>query len=340
VVESVVREIRVHYRKAILAGIDQPEFTLQERLTRLVNGELGKDARERVIVISDDNQHRGCLNFSKVGKDSFLADIMHLDGRSSLPTWIHPTEPKPVAEIVPREVAKGEASLGEPVYLLIVGNHVAAIERLGFRTTNLANYINGLLAKAGELEDKAHWKLVPKVEIQGAVTKGGAVKKIIVRPYAVVAGEGPSQAPAEDRGRRKLTRAASRFEGLMVHGYRVIEMLKAAGADEAKLETLREGMSSDLILKAKLELTVQSLKLKSKAEIDSNTVHQALADLAIDGTVNIVDENGNNDGKLVQLVHKAEVMETGGLIDWQRASQALLSAMSTWAAKGAIELKQ
>lgn len=97
-------------------------------------------------------------------------------------------------------------------------------------------------------------------------------------------------------------------------------------------------MSSDLILKAKLELTVQSLKMKSKAEIDSDTVHQALAELAVDGSVNIVDENGNNDGKLVQLVHQAEVLETGGLIDWERASQALVSAMSAWAAKGAIEL--
>lgn len=337
--EPVVREVRVHYRRATLAGVDQPEFTLQQRLSRLVAGNLGKDARERIIAITEDEQHKGCLNFSKPGDKAFLADVMHLDGRNSLPTWIHPTEPKPVADVVPREVAKGEASLGEPVYLMVVGNHVAAIERLGFRTTNLANYINGLLGKAGELEDGAHWKLVPKIELQGAAVKSGAVRKIIVKPYAVVAGEGPSQAPAEDQGKRKLKRAVSRFEGLMIHGQRVIDMLKAAGADEAKLESLREGMSSDLILKAKLELTVQSLKLKSKAEIDSDTVHQALAELAVDGSVNIVDENGNNDGKLVQLVHKAEVMETGGLIDWERASQALLSAMSAWAAKGAIELE-
>lgn len=337
--EPVIREVRVHYRKAVLEGVENPEFTLQARLTRLVQGHLGGDARERVIPISDDTQHKACLNFSKAGEKAFLADVMHLDGRSSLPTWIHPTEPKPVAEVVPRDVAKGEASLGEPVYLMVVGNHVAAIERLGFRTSNLATYINGLLAKGRELEPSAQWKFVPKIEIQGAVAKGGAVKKIIVKPYAVVAGEGPSQAPADDSEKRKLKRAASRFEGLMVHGHRVIEMLKAAGADEAKLEHLKEGMSSDLILKAKLELTVQSLKLKSKAEIDSDTVHQALAELAVDGSVNIVDENGNNDGKLVQLVHKAEVMEAGGLIDWERASQALLSAMSAWAAKGAIELQ-
>jgi len=108
-----------------------------------------------------------------------------LTARSSLPIWIHPTEPKPVAEVVPRDVAKGEASLGEPVYLMVIGNHVAAIERLGFRTTNLATYINGLLAKAGELEDGGYWKLVPKTEIQGAVAKGGAVRKVIVKPYAV-----------------------------------------------------------------------------------------------------------------------------------------------------------
>ncbi|WP_395391615.1 hypothetical protein WBP07_13060 [Novosphingobium sp. BL-8A] len=300
-------------------------------------GHLGKDARERIVAITEDEQHKGCLNFSAVRDHALFADVMHLDGRSALPTWIHPTEPRPVAEVVPRQLAKGEASLGEPVYLMVMGNHVAAIERLGFRTVNLASYLNGLLARGGELEADARWTLVPKIEVQGSIAKGGGVKKIIVKPYAVVAGEGPSQAPV-DPGKRKLSRAASRFEGLMVHGHRVIEMLKAAGADEAKLETLRDGMSSDLILKAKLELTVQSLKMKSKAEIDSDTVHQALAELAVDGSVNIVDENGNNDGKLVQLVHQAEVLEAGGLIDWERASQALVSAMSAWAAKGAIEL--
>ena len=45
-------------------------------------------------------------------------------------------------------------------------------------------------------------------------------------------------------------------------------------------------------------------------------------------------------GKLVQLVHVAEVLETGGLIDWQRISYALASAINAWAAKGSIDLSK
>lgn len=332
-----IKRVRVHYRRATWDGSEIPGQTLQDILTAVLKGQLGTDARERIIPVTEDGQHKGCLNFSDARGQALLADIMHLDGRNALPTWIDPTEPKPVARVVPRQLPEGERSLGEPAYILVRHNHVAAIERLGFRTTNLAVYLNGLMHKSGLVSPKARCRLVPKIELQGSLKSGGGVKKIIVKPYAAVMGDGPTQSHEDQGVRRKLRRAASKFEGLAVYGDRILGMLAAAGADQAKLDELREGMSSDLILKAKLELTVQSVKRKSTAEISTDTVHVALAELAMDGSVDIVDENGRNDGKLVQLTHKAEVVESGGLLEWDRAAAALGSAMLAWEAKGAIE---
>ncbi|NKJ43167.1 hypothetical protein [Novosphingobium sp. SG720] len=336
--EDIIKKVRVHYRRATWDGTDLPTESLQQILTSVLAGQLGNDARERIIPVTDDGQHKGCLNFSVPRSEALLADIMHLDGRSVLPTWIDPTEPKPVAKVIPRQLPVGERSLGEPAYILVRDNHVAAIERLGFRTTNLAVYLNGLMHKSGLVSANARCRLVPKIELQGSLKKGGGVKKIIVKPYAAVMGDGPTQSHEERRQRGRLRRAASRFEGLAVYGERIFGMLEAVGADQAKLEDLRAGMSSDLILKAKLELTVQSIRQKSTAEISSETVHEALAELALDGSVDIVDENGRNDGKLVQLVHKAEVAESGGLLEWDHAAAALKSAMLAWEAKKAIEL--
>lgn len=334
----VLKKVKIHYRLAKLIGDPKENFTLQQRLERAMKAPCGLDARERIIPIADEDQHKGCLNFSKIESSAFVADIMHLDGRVTLPRWIHPKTPRPVAEVVPREIAEGEASLGEPVYLLVRGNHVAVIERLSFRNSSLMRYLNGLLAKAGELEAETTWQLVPKIEMEGDGLHGGGVKRIIIKPNAAFGGDGPSKAPPEKAG-KKGRRAASKLEDLLIHGSRIFEMLKAAGADEAKIETLRGSMSSDLVLKAKVELSVANVRKSTTATIAPDLIEKAFAELAAEGSVEIMSQDGRSDGKLVQLVHTAEVLETGGLIDWDRATQALVSAIGVWAAKGSIELQ-
>lgn len=335
---GTIKKIKVHYRQAKLQGDSKENFTLQQRLDRAMKSPCGDDARERIIAIADDDQHKGCLNYSKSEPTAFLADIMHLDGRRTLPRWIHPTSPKPVAEVVPREVAEGEESLGEPVYLLVRGNHVAVIERLGFRNSSLVRYLNGLLQKAGEIEKDTSWQLVPKIEIEGDGLHGGGVKRIVIKPHAAMGGDAPSQSPADPKA-GKARRAASKLEDLLIHGKRIFDVLVAAGADEAKVENLRDAMSSDLVLKAKVELSVAALRRATTAVIAPDVVEKAFAELASEGTVLIESADGKSDGKLVQLVHAAEVLETGGLIDWERATHALASAIGAWAAKGAIELQ-
>jgi hypothetical protein len=336
--EAEVKTVRVHYRLAKFIG-DPQAVSLQQSLTNVMNSALGKDSRERILPMADDPQHQGCLNYWKAEKQFFVADIMHLDGRTTLPRWIHPTEPRPFAEVVPRAVAEGEASLGEPVYILVAGNHLAAIERLSFRTMNLTRYVNALLSKAGQLANGHEWRLVPKIDIRGESWHAGGVKKIVFKPLAAVQGDGPSRAGPEPK-RRRGKAAAAAFENLVLHGHRVIEALVSFGADQAKLDQLREAMSTDLILKAKLEISVASVRRKTAAVISSDLVQQALAELAQEGEVIIESDDGRSNGKLVQLVDTREVLETGGLIDWSHATQALSSSMSAWAAKGAIELSE
>lgn len=336
--EEQVRKVKVHYRLAVLENGAAGEPTLQAALDAAMASPIGADATKRVLPMADDEQHKGCLNFTRSEPAFFVGDVMHLDGRTSLPTWIHPTEPKPYAEIVPRDLAEGEASLGEPVYLMVVGNHVAVIERLGFRNTNLAHYLNELLRTAGLIEGAGFWRLEPKIEAEGNAWQGGGVRKVLVKPRAAFVGEAPPAGPTDDQPRRRAKKAAQAFEDLIARGQQVIDALAAFGADETKIESLREAMSSDLVIRAKLELSIAHVRRRSTAEVAPDVIQQALAELAQDGQVVIQSEDGRTNGRLMQLVHTTEVVEKGGMLDWGRAVEALSAALHAWAAKGAIEL--
>jgi hypothetical protein len=301
-------------------------------------GSLGADASKRIFPIADGG-HNGCLNFSETSHGSFVADVMHLDGRDVLPTWLHPKSPQPVADVIPKELAEGEASLGEPAYILVRGNHVAVIERMGFRNGNMQRYINALLKEAGELDPGTEWSLDQRIELEGGGALSGSVRKLTFRPHAALVGaiQEPGGALAAD-GQPKERRVTRRMSDLIAHGQRVLDMVRAAGADEAKLESLRNNMSNDLTLQARLEIFVSSVHRKTEAEVSADLIQKAFAELTSEGDVSLVTSDGRTDGKLVQLSHTAEVQETGGLIDWQRATYALIAALNAWAAKGSIDL--
>lgn len=328
------RLVRIHYRKAKLDGADAGQ-TLQEALKVVMAGSLGQDARQRIFPITDDGNHKGCLNYSDPSGGSSIADIMHLDGRSSLPTWIHPTVPEPVAKVIPKELAAGEASLDEPAYILVKDNHVAAIERLGFRNSSMERYLNSLIKAGGALPSGSQWSLNPKIELESTGGLTGAIKKVIIRPKAAMQGGAASEAPTPTV-QGVVNR---RMSDIFAQGWRVLDMVRAAGGDEAEIEKLRQNLSSDLALKARLEITVAAVRRKSEAELQAGAIEKAFAEMASDSDIRLVSSDGKTDGKLIQLVHTAEVMETGGLIDWQAATYALISALNAWAAKGSIDLK-
>jgi hypothetical protein len=329
------RTVRVHYRRAKLEG-GELTFTLEQRLRRALAGALGTDAQERVLPISQDAQHKGCLHYSEAGPEALVFDVLHLDGRDSLPTWVKPKAPSPLAEIRVRPLGEEESSIGESAYVLVRGNNLAVIERLGLRTASLQRYLNSLLQKSGELESATEWRLVPKIEIDNPKMLTGGAKRIVVKPRAAVAGENPSGRADADGPSRFVTR---QVDELLTHGARVLELIRAAGADEARIDRLREQMSNDLILRAKLEISVSKRSRKAKAEIDPDLVAQAFGDMTAENDVTIYAADGRTNGKLVQLVETVEVVETGGMIDWKRVNYALAAAMNAWAAKGAIELE-
>lgn len=328
------KTVNVHYRRAKLEGAQGTYPTLQAALETVLGGPLGKDARQRIFVVADGGQHKGCLNYHEKFSEAFVADLMHLDGRDVLPTWIEPTAPKPVADVVPKAIPSGEASLGEPAYILVRDNHVAAIERMAFRNPTIERYINALLKAGGQLPDGAYWSLVPKVSIESTNGLTGSIQKLVITPKAALQGESPEPAPKGSKPRK----TTSRMRDMFAQGNRVLDMIKAAGGDEAEIEKLREGLSGDLALRARLEISVQKLRQKTKAEVEPDAVHKALAEVAAHGEVKLLSSDGKSDGKLVQLVHPVEVVETGGMIDWQAAAFALTSALSAWAAKKSIDL--
>lgn len=333
------RKVNVHYRSALMSGWpdDVAAPTLQESLVQAMRTDCGKDAKQRVFKISQDEKHKACLNVSAI-RDAFAAEILHLDGRAGLPVWVPSTEPKPVADIIHRELSNGESSLGEPAYVYVLGNHVAVIERLAFRRTNLELYLNELFRAAGVLPEGAFWELKPKVMASNKAVFDSGVKRVIVKPHAALSGEAPSQAPV-DKNKGRAKRFAEGLSEAISGAERIIAMLTAAGADETKIETLREAMSTDLVIKAKLELSIASVRRKTTAIVPEGIMETALADLATDGDVAIHSEDGKRKGKLVQLSHLVEVVERDGLLVWENAVLGLSSAITHWAAKGVIDIQ-
>lgn len=333
------RKVNVHYRSALINGWPEGEeqVTLQESLVRAMKSDCGKNINQRVFTISQDEKHKGCLNVS-AARDAFAAEILHLDGRVGLPVWIPSTDPQPVAEIIHRALNKGETSLGEPAYIYVLGNHVAVIERLAFRRTNMEIYLNELFAAAGVLPSGAWWELKPKVTVSNRAIFDSGVKRVVVRPHAALGGEAPSQAPV-DKNSSRAKRLAEGISEAISGAERIVALLTAAGADETKIETLRAAMSTDLVIKAKLELSIASVRKKTTAIVPEGVMETALADLASDGDVAIHSEDGRRKGKLIQLSHPVEVVERDGLLVWENAVLGLSSAIGHWAAKGVIDIQ-
>lgn len=332
---SITRTVRVQYRLATLDGEAKEALSLQERLHRAMEKPIAKDVSQRLLnIMATDEGPQGCLNTHQSTALAFVADVMHFDGRAVSLRFIHPDTPVPVAKIEAREIGAGESSLSEPIYFMARGNHLAVIERPGFSLPQFARYINALLAKAGELEQGTLWKFAPKIQFSGDPALKGAVKRVVFKPRAAFEGYGATRAPEPKR--KRDTQAI--IQDVLANGSKLLEILEAAGADQTKIETLRKAMSSDLAIRAKLELSVFQVKKKTSAEISPEIMQQALADLADDGDVEIIAADGRTQGKLVSLSHKTEVLEVGGLLEWTRATEALASALATWVAKGAIDI--
>tara|TARA_R110002110_G_scaffold47277_2_gene142170 strand:+ start:404 stop:1318 length:915 start_codon:yes stop_codon:yes gene_type:complete len=301
-------------------------------LRGLLNKQLGNDVNSRVVPISQDQKHSLCLHFSKTHQNSLAFDILHMDDRKELPTWVRPNLPIPASKIRGKKLKSDEVSLQEPAYLLVNGNNVALIERIGLRTGHIQEYLNNLILKSGMPENQVRWKLIPKIEMaSGSVLQGG-VEKIILKPQAALSGEGESQTKKKKRGYQR------KIDEMISNGPRILDLLKALGANEARIEKLRESMSEDLVLRARVEVSVSRAERASEAQISPDDISIAFAELSEMNDIDVVSKDGRSSGKLIQLSHLMEVKQKNGIIELKHAIPALAASLQSWAAKGAIEL--
>lgn len=334
--------VRIRYRKAkhvLSAKPDHeciPSPTFEKAIRDLLNGSLGSDVSSRLLPTIEDERHSVCLHFSTARQGSVSFDLLHLDDRKELPTWKKPKKAMPISTISGAKIPAGEMSLNEPAFLMVAGNHVAVIERIGLRTPTIENYLNQILEKHGSIKlSDSYWRLLPKIETQGSSSFTGGVEKIILKPRAALAGEGQSVVSDKKKTKGRRTRKIDEF---ISYGEKIFEMLQGLGAHETDIDKLRQKMSSDLVLKAKIEISVSKAERASEAKISTDDIQSAFAHMSETSEIEIIDRDGKTNGKLVQLTHSAEVQHKNGLIDSDSAMNALAAAMSSWAAKGAIDL--
>lgn len=337
---SEIIKVRVRYRIAKFVKRDDPDSeiagtTLEQMLRSLLAGAMGGDVNSRVLQTIEDERHSVCLHFSQANENALVFDLLHLDDRKIVPTWKRPTAPVPVSSLGGTAIGKDEVSLQEPAYLMVSGNHVAVIERVGMRTPMIENYLNDILTKSTACDkDKSYWKLVPKIQAVGVSALKGGVEKIIFKPHAALVGEaGTAIHPRKHE--RKYNRKIDEYIG---YGQKIFDMLQVFGAHESDIDQLRKKMSSDLVLKAKVEISVSRAERSSEAKISADDVQIAFANITDSADVDVIDKDGKTNGKLTQLAHIVEVSHENGIIDMSHATNALSAAMASWAAKGVIEL--
>ena len=204
--------VRVRYRRAKLVSSsnDQTEVldagTLEDSIRKLLLSDLAQDVNSRVLPTIEDERHSLCLHFSSIQTGSVAFDLLHLDDRTEFKTWKRPDSPVPISSVSGTKVPANEVSLQEPAYLMVAGNHVAIIERVGLRTPSTESYLNQILEKSGtKPASGSYWKLVPKIEAIGVQALKGGVEKIILKPRAALVGAGHSE--VEEKPRRPRTRA-------------------------------------------------------------------------------------------------------------------------------------
>jgi hypothetical protein len=327
-------KVRVRYRLAKFVDRENPDAaphpetpSLEAMMRSLLGGALGQDVNSRVLQILEDERHSVCLHFSQLNEGALAFDLLHLDDRKEVPTWKRPKTAIPVSSLGGTKLAADEVNVHEPAYLLVCGNHVALIERMGLRTSTIENYLNDILDKSNAFKkNKNYWKLVPRIEAIGVAALKGGVEKIVLKPRAALAGEGATIVPNVGHKPRRYNRKIDEFVG---YGERIFEMLKVFGAHQADIEVLRNKMSSDLVLKARVEISI------SKSADD---ISIAFAHVTETSDIEVIDKDGSTNGKLTQLSHIVEIAHENGILEIKHAVSALGAAMASWVAKGAIEL--
>jgi hypothetical protein len=336
-------KVRVKYRLAKLVCKADPEklaeaetHTLEYKIRALLAGQLGQNVIERVIKFTEDGRHSLCLHVSQLNEGALAFDLLHMDDRTEVTTWIRPTSAVPISSLGETKIAADEVNLQEPAYLMISGNHLAVIERIGLRTSTIENYLNDILKKAGLIDDtKFFWRLIPRIEAIGVSALRGGVEKIVLKPRAALVGEGETSLAQDAIKHRRYNRKIDEFIG---YGEKILSMLKILGAYDADIETLRAKMSSDLVLKARVEISVSRAERGSEAKISADDISTAFAHVTETSDIQVVDKDGRTNGKLTQLSHEVEVTHKNGIIDISHAVSALGAAINSWVAKGAIEL--
>ncbi len=335
---ETTKTVRIHYRTATFYGPDDglPPPVFEDVVRTALNGPLGQDFDARAFKLWENRADEAVINASDVTPPGVFVEIYHVDSRREL-TFLKKQAKQKTATVLSRDVPEDENAMGAAAYMLILGNHIAAIEPIALKSTNLTNYFTAFLQKANTCGPSDFWKLVPKVQMKpgSALAKRGVTRLEII-PDARFVGEGPSETPQE--AGKKRGRPTARAEERMARGGKVVELLEVLGASDADLDEVRASLSNDLGLEAKIEIRVRKNNRKTTAKLETDDIAQAIASLEENNRVAVVSPDGKQRNSLTTLSDTMEVLEVGGLLKASNVAAALSAALHQWAARGMIDL--
>lgn len=321
------RAVKIHYRK-----LDQTMFSSAVNLQASLAACLMK-ANPKGVVLAKDPPSRHHIEAQEYGtlilneftshKDYFRGELVRFEPGANLPL-VDMAGGTSAYNLKQLKAPRGHAPLRGLLYFLVVGNDVMVLES-DVSNKRLETYLSWLLSVANNtLAQPCHLMLLADHEIQdGDGGDGGhlnEIEKIVLKPKPV---EGPPLVPAYGGETKVSSMAVAETDTWQV--------LRAAGLDDADLNSILEGATS-------LEVILQ-LRFKSgrrRKTVGAEDINRLLRNTPDDELTLFGPDGKESKGRLVKLNHPAHILLKDSLMDPDDVARALAEAYAYFLNNGYI----
>jgi hypothetical protein len=237
------------------------------------------------------------------------------------------------------DLPTGHAPINSSAFFLVRENHIAALESSAINSSKLQAISNTLLGFDLSAPKGARWHIGNRARINLDNAPLRNVRKLSAKPKALLGGTKPYE-PAPNQEEAVRQRALSqKTQGLLRNGGLVRDALIAFGFDGAALEDLQRGMSEDVAITAKVELSLTHLRSRSVTGVllPTETVNEILANVDRNAMeLEVQDVNGKRVGNIAEMSNRCDLTVDQSNPDLRAIDLALAEALNHWQADGLI----
>lgn len=321
------KRVQIQYRR-----LDDPESyfgnktlqaTIEEALSCARNGGPMRDHADRRAQEEDPAYGTLVLNKIDEATTHFFGELVRFEKGAQL-TMLSMVGDGNIYDLVQADAPDDHEPLKGVVYFMVCKNHVLFIPG-EIASSRLERYLRWLLSVAANvITTSAGVVLAAEIELMEHVAPIPLIERVAYTP--------PPFRPADfDQSGIELGSTPGK-ERQEVSTQRTLQVLRAAGTDEADIERL---MSDNTDVEVTLEISFKNGR-KNKA-IDLGTVGRMFRNVEPDELTLRGTRGTQIHGNLMKLSYTTDVLTVGSLLDWRDAARNLFQAYSHFVESGQIQ---